>query len=240
MGEVQAVSKLSVPEFTATLGVIDRVTAPPLQYVDPYTGETVNTPGFSEKVEVIKVEIKNQNRPDKSVDNELYYDVRTKGYYDQDEDVWYGQGDPSLLNPLYKYGSMPQSDGSYTQILLPAGTYPTGGKVDVQVQVKYGHFFMNNLYRYEFTGELSGWSNSKTVTITRDSNEVPNLTEATPNSTSATDQNEIQTDLTITQIPLTELLFVFLLCPVIAVLIIVLLYMYEKRKTARYKQDSQT
>jgi len=227
IGEVQTQSapkKPAIPEFTATFVAVDREISSPTQYADPYTGETVTQPGYREKYDAIEIKIKNQNRPDKLHEDieryynvGLYYAVRTKGYYEQ-----YWQQHRAGEYSGYKQND----DDAYTIIHIRAEDYPDDGKVDVQVEAMHGYFWYKaDLFTsyYVFEGETSGWSNTKTVTITRDSNESPNQNGPTSNSTYSSD-NAPQIEVTIGGFGLFEFGLGIVLGVVIAGLAIALVY----------------
>ncbi|MCL2359643.1 MAG: hypothetical protein LBH74_06960 [Nitrososphaerota archaeon] len=231
IGEVHAQStpkKPAIPEFTATFVAGSYEVSPPFQqWIDPYTGKTMDstmtTPNYTVDFEEIEIKIKNQKRPDNLEGNELYYAVRTKGNY----------GEYWQQHQAGEYSGYKQEDGAYTTIRMRAENYPDGGKVDVQVEAMYGYFW----YRtdnpitsfYVFEGETSGWSNTKTVTITRDNNETPNQMDPTSNPTHTIEQSELQTEIKIVGLPLTEFILVFILCAVIAALSIALVYRSHKK-----------
>jgi len=240
IGEVLAQStpkKPAIPEFTLTFVVVDREISPPTQHIDPYTGETVTQPGHREQYEAIEIKVKNQKRPDNIEGNELYYDIRTKGYYEQNWRPYH----------FTDYAGYKQSDGTYTTLLIRTENYPDGAKVDVQVETQHGYFWYKttDLFTsyYVFEGETSGWSNTQTITISRESNEVPNQTEPTPNPTYTPDQppqsDQLhQTEMRIAGFSLLEFSLGIVLGIVITGLIIAV--GYAKNRPARHKQTAQT
>ncbi|MCL2358837.1 MAG: hypothetical protein LBH74_10060 [Nitrososphaerota archaeon] len=225
--EVQAQNtpkKPAVPEFTVNC-VTGSTEVPSVYSTDPYTGETVTQPGYSEKFVSIEIKIKNQNHP-----NTVKYNIRTKGHY---EESWKNAYNPNVN--VYDYPQ--QDEGQYTLLYIDANDYPDGGKVDVQVEAMDGYLSWEGRIiasGWVFVGETSGWSKTKTVTITRERNEVPNQTEPTPNPTYSSNQPP-QPELSIIQFPLTAFILVLILCPLIIVALIIAL-IYEKRKTARQKR----
>jgi hypothetical protein len=230
MDKVQAQNapkKPTVPEFTVNC-VTGSNEVPPVYSIDPYTGETVTQPVYSEKFVSIEIKIKNQNHP-----NTVQYNIRTKGHY---EENWKYEYNPNVNVHQYP----PQDKGQYTLLYIGTNGYPDGGKVDVQVEAMDGYLSWEGRIiasGWVFVGETSGWSNTKTVTILKDNNEAPNQTEPTPSPTYTSDQPP-QTELTIAGFSLFEFSLGIILSAVIVGLAIALVY--EKRKTARHKRYTQT
>ncbi|MCL2477678.1 hypothetical protein, partial [Candidatus Bathycorpusculum sp.] len=224
LGEAQAQitpKKPAIPEFTVNC-ITGSTEIPPVYSTDPYTGETVTQPGYSEKYVSIEIKIKNQNHP-----NTVQYNIRTKGHY---EENWKYEYNPNVN--VHRYPS--QDDGQYALLYIGTNDYPDGGKVDVQVEAMDGYLSWEGRIiasGWVFVGETSGWSNTKTVTITRDSNEAPNQNEPTPNPTYTPDQ-PLQTELTIGRFSLLEFSLVIILCTTLPVLVIALIY---TRRTSRHE-----
>jgi len=234
--QVQAASKKPIiPEFTATFVAGSSEVSPPFQqWIDPYTGKTMDTtmttPSYTVDFEVIRIEIKNPNHP-----NKLQYNVRTKGYFLGSES-WRDVYDPNSGYPQ-------QEAGSYTIINIDAKNYPDGGKIDAQVEALDGYLeekggwepeTAHRWYYKVFVGETSGWSNTKTVTITRENNEAPNQNDATSNYTSSTDQNEPQTEMTLAGLNLVDFSLGVVLGVIVAGLSIALVYKHKTSTSERW------
>jgi len=234
MGEVQvqaASKKPAIPEFTVTFVSGSYEVSPPFQqWIDPYTGKTMDTTMTTSSCTVdfeeIQIEIKNPTHP-----NKLQYNVRTKGYFLGSE-AWREIYDPNRGYPQ-------QETGSHTIITIDAKDYPDGGKIDVQVEALDGYleekggWDPETAHRWNynvFVGEKSGWSNTKTVTITRDNN-APNQNEPTPSPTFTSGQTEPQTEITLSGFSLVEFGLV-VACIVIVVLCVVIVYMYKHKTLA--------
>lgn len=89
----------------------------------------------------------------------LYYNVRTKGHFDDKWEVLYSDARDSLTYPV-------QSNSEYTVLLLSAD-YPDGAKVDFQVVaiVGYSEYWAVSevwlVYGYLLESvDESGWSNT--------------------------------------------------------------------------------
>jgi hypothetical protein len=225
IGEVQAVSKPSVPQFTVKVVDSSHDTEPyTVTTIDEYTGKetTITHPSYHVDQRSIEFTIKNQ--PFTPYTNEygndcrLYYHIEAKGHFGG-EWVWFAG------YPVSVY----QSDSAYTTLSV-VSQYEAGSQLDFRVQAVI-------LYELSENSE-SEWSKIQTLTIPAYNNEAPNQNEPTPNPTYTSDQNETQTDLMTIQLPLIGFLLVLILCPVIiVVLIIALIY---TRKTSRHKQTAQT
>ncbi len=174
----QSIPKPSVPTFTLTFQdnsytILPRI----MRTTDPYTGVQTrsNTAPIYVQNKTIQVTITNQPFAPYTDSNGntigLVYDVRYKGHYSS---TWWS------LSPHVYFN---QSNSATTEIPVAfAGNYDqTGGiaslngnptpdvKIDFQVQALTGHIeLLNGLYN--FTGESSGWSSTKTITTIRNSN----------------------------------------------------------------------
>ena len=95
-----SIPKPDVPTFTAKL--VDRsYDVPATSSIDPYTGQIVNNPAHH--VENLTIEISIKNQPNEQ-NNNLYYNIRTKGHFSVDWD-----------SPLYPSdGCPPQSNLTYS------------------------------------------------------------------------------------------------------------------------------
>ena len=157
IGEVQvqaASKKPSVPEFTIKF-VDNSYDVASVQEVDPFTGKTyVAMPDYRAVIHNIEITIKNQ--PGYS---DLWYNVRYKGQFGS-EDTWIELYDISSEFPS-------QSESKYTVLNFTSTRGPEfydalhariavtdGGTADFQVQAING-----------VTGEKSGWSNTKDLTV---------------------------------------------------------------------------
>ena len=159
-----AITKPSVPEFTVKF-VDNSYDVSTYYSVDPYTGENVTHEGYHVLKRSIKLSIKNQNFTPYDSDGftvNFYYNVRIKGYYSESFSELYNPSD----------GYLKQSNSEYTYLSIPAEDYPSNAKVDVQVQamIGYCHRIQGTTdkgfsFPWVFTGETSGWSETKTITI---------------------------------------------------------------------------
>lgn len=156
-----AIPEPSVPQFTVEL--VNRsydVPAETTTHTDPYNGNvtTKTVPGYHVELYEIELKIKNTYCPS-TVDGHpanLYYKVRTKGYF---EPQW---PEPS--------GQIEADDSQYTIIYLPAH-YRIDDKVDIQVQALIGYYHESWLPNHPlivgtaFAYEASSWSPTKTFTM---------------------------------------------------------------------------
>jgi hypothetical protein len=171
----QSIPKPSTPKFT--LKLIDTshdVPSSTTTTTDPYTGKQTVTihPGYHVQSGTIEVTIKNQQFTPYSISNQhtiyLFYNVSYKGHY---EDNW----------TYYPSGEYPRDSDAATRIpqstadntVIPF-TAPPEGQMDFRVQAQIGYYNGSELYvmapgapfsLYTFIGEVSGWSNTQTITI---------------------------------------------------------------------------
>lgn len=181
--ELDSITKPSIPEFT--LKFVDlSYDVPPTYTIDPYTGENViASEGRHVENLTMQATIKNQLFTPYEYANgnytRVYYNFRYKGHY---EDEWHYY--PYDFDDDYcaSHSAISKASKSYyTIILLDLGDYglsrelwdvPTGGQVDFQVAALDGYETMIVVptpwgpgYKYEFTGEISGWSETVTITF---------------------------------------------------------------------------
>jgi hypothetical protein len=153
----------SVPEFTLTL-VAHPYDVPPTYETDPYTGETTMTAeGYHVENRSIEITISNQPFTIYKLDNtqyvDFYYNISYKGHY---EDKWRYYSYNSNTNWFFR-----QSGSEYTVISF--NQIPTEGQMDFRVQAQIGYYTefygVMGWINYNFTGEVSGWSETQTLTI---------------------------------------------------------------------------
>ena len=201
-----SVSKPTVPEFT--LKYIDTsydVPSSTTTTTDPYTGkQTVTThPGYHVKDGYVEVIIKNQQFTQYSIDNHqifLFYNFSSKGHYAEGWTYYPGDSYGREYSPIY----ITQTTSDYTAHNFSA---PPEGKIDFRVQAQIGYYNTKELYimvpgapftELTFVGEVSGWSNTQTITIGQsDSTTAPNTSPpqdstTTPNQPVDQPQNPAQ------------------------------------------------
>ena len=181
-------TKPSVPEFT--LKFVE--SSYNVTEIDPYTGAKVTQPIVNRTIEVI---IKNQPfTPYTDADGNriwLFYSIRFKGHFED-----WGFYNESSFDGFQNYLLMSDSEytvRSYTlQEIYAArlsvyemGEIPSGGQVDFQVQAIVGYTTRiygtpvppwTESYRDVFTGEKSGWSETRTITIPTSTSSPPDQT----------------------------------------------------------------
>ena len=158
-----AYTKPGIPEFTVTFEAHPYY-VPPVYEIDRYTGEnrTVQQ-GYTVKNESIVVTIKNQPFTSYTEDGSLIsltHSVRVKGHY---EDSWTELVHIEPQGSEYVRISYVHGQDARTEILR---NVPIGGELDFQVDARVGYYTYDpNRCREYFTGETSGWSETKTITI---------------------------------------------------------------------------
>jgi hypothetical protein len=193
----QPISKPSVPDFTVQY-FDNVVNVAPTTSTNPYTGQNVTEGKVSYHNATIVFTIKNQPFTPYTNSNGsfigLYYNFRYKGHY---EDKWtyfpftpYGITSTPWNGMLVASGSLPyfpQSVTANTTFTLGIGTFvgpdiPYGGQLDFGVQAQIGYIAVAGggspslgTY-YNFTGESSDWSITRTITIPATANSTPTPT----------------------------------------------------------------
>ena len=189
----QSIPYPSEPQFSAKF-VDSPYSLPATQGINPWTGQKITYPSnyvFNSSIELTII-----NQPFTSnVFNNLYYNVRMKGHYEVNWTDSYLTpniqctsnsqftvlvypilqcSNATLVYPIeQKYSNPPNAYANGDQIIQ----FPVGSKVDFQVQAMIG--YLHPVYDTEnFTGEISDWSQTQTVTIGQSSTvpEFPTLT----------------------------------------------------------------
>lgn len=170
----QAISKPSVPEFTAKY-VDASYDVPTTHSVDPYTGQDVTHQGYHVQNRTIQVSIKNVPFTPYESDGQLinyYLNIRVKGFYADD---WLNVYSPDN-------GYLTQSNSTYTTVAFSLDdnyfplwdNIPGGGTVDIQVQALVGsvHRVLNSsatdplsMFPWILDGQTGEWSSTQTVTV---------------------------------------------------------------------------
>lgn len=242
----QSTAKPSIPRFT--LEIVDHSYEVPITYtysIDPYTGKEVKNAQGGYRVENKTIDVTIRNQPS-SNENKIYYNIRVKGHFAQ-ESEWKELYSPySARNregTTFAYQMSPsQSSAQYTIISCPAD-YPVDSKIDFQVQALEGYFTEYypyigvGAYGYRFTGGLSDWSDTQTITIPTesDSTHTPNPTSTTtnqtvtPNNPTATPTTDGNPSQMIDTIPITTFAAVVIALVVIIAILTVGLFR-RKRK----------
>jgi hypothetical protein len=156
----QTITKPSVPEFTLKVVSHSNDLAPTTLEI------TVKNQPFTSYI-------------DPSGTTNLYYNVRFKGHF---SDMWSYY--PENRSSSYTKASL----SDYTTISFglggpPLGSVPSGGIVDFQVQALIGHDDLE-INQYQFTGGISDWSSTQTVTIPASSTSVSPTPTVAPALTS--------------------------------------------------------
>jgi hypothetical protein len=174
----QSIPTPSVPEFTIQL--TDRSYDLPATYsTDSYTGKTVTHEGYHVENKTIDIVIKNQPftpyRDGHGNTTELYYIVRTKGYFGT-EWVTFSNGD-GYLSSSTEYTTITFLTSKVPISNWPAVYTPPDGQVDFQVQAKTGYYYYQwvsmGLQDHPlaggevrmFNGTTSDWSDIHTFSV---------------------------------------------------------------------------
>ena len=161
--DLESIPKPSIPEFTIRL--IDSSYDVATTYsIDPYTGENVTHPGYH--VEANSLEITFKNQPFKhfmiqSYSVNFHFNIRIKGHFSEDWGYPYSAYYGFIRADL---------DSEYTiEIIEPSKIdYPPGAQVDYQAEAMIGYIHRDAstfLAPWVLTGEMSGWSETQTLTL---------------------------------------------------------------------------
>lgn len=172
----------TMPTFTVTIANTS-YDVPTVVSTDPYTGIKTTTTGYTVECRTIEVVINNQpfvpwNTTNYNTVN-FYYNIRVKGQY---TDTWmelYGGGQylwqsTSLTTTVSAQGKYSEQYGWINSPIYDRPyvwrelTFPVGAKIDFQVQAMIGYISNTPspiMSSYGLTGEVSGWSDTQTITI---------------------------------------------------------------------------
>lgn len=222
--------------FPFTVKLIDSsYDVPTTHSIDPYTGQDITHPGHHVENKSIEVRINNQPfTPYWIQENEnnwtinFFYNIRVKGHFADNWAPLYGGSNGYLVQDY---------DSEYTVVPL-SPDYPSGAKVDFQVEALIG--YEHGVYTYTpwsawvITGEESGWSNTQTLTITDSaSTSTPNTSPSpstTPQDTTTPPDISGSETLTVLGLDWVQLAMLTLLA-IIAVLLVVVVVYLRKRST---------
>lgn len=187
-------STLSVPKFTVNF-VDKSYDVPASTFIDPYTGENVTKPCYHVEDKAIEIVFVNQ-----AFNSHLYYDVRTKGHFEQEWTTRFGlYNSPKMTTDaktVLTFSPAGEDDWAICYPLVPGSNIihaPAGGQVDFQVEAfvadyeyvepEPGVFPVGGLYHFTLESE-SGWSETQTLTIPAPAPLPENSSSPTPNSIS--------------------------------------------------------
>jgi hypothetical protein len=242
--------KPAVPEFTVKFED-HSYDVPPTYSTDPYTGKTTMTKaGYRAQNGTIELAIKNQPFTPYDDGNghfiSLYHRIQAKGHF---SDSW------SYLYPNFNHGYtdyLLASDSDSTVVTVKYGEesngypdfgeIPAGGQIDFHVEAFVGYYTIAEAppgpfwraYTYlVYTGETSGWSETRTITI-------PTSTSSPTSSPSPTSTPDQTTEPTPKE-TLQTLQLGAIIGTVIAVVVVGvgLLFYFKKRKHARINKHSE-
>ena len=239
-----SITKPSVPEFSVQI-VAYPYDVPTTHSIDPYTGQDITHERYHVENESIEVRIKNQPfTPYEIQENEnnwtinFFYNIRIKGHFSEDWIELYGASD----------GYPHQwSDSDYTVLSYLLGgdadtvlgtkmiKLPAGGQVDFQVEAMIGYVHREISIPvpgtgWVFTGETSGWSETRTITIPTSTTSPTD--SPTPNQTpTPTPDQELQ------QEPFPIALLITASGASLAIVSISLLVYFKKRHAKSIKRE---
>jgi hypothetical protein len=191
---VNASSNVPMPQFTVRY-IDESYDASTSPSTNPYTGDVTPPTSYHIDRRYIQVSIRNDlpKIPEGSP-FEYYYNVHSKGQFAED----WSEGRTAA------YGFYRPSESAYTMINYTLADFsisgqepPWGTKIDFQVILMYGVIGRDTsqgpLGPEYFSGETSGWSSTRTVTIGDTSTPIEN---APPTQTPTTEPTQTQTATT--------------------------------------------
>ncbi len=243
---VASMPKPSIPQFTVKL-VDSSYDTPSTTSVDPYTGKTVTQAGSHIESRTIKIYIKRESiepfiveTPTGNWTAGLQYNIRWKGYFEQDWHVIYTatngyaggdiEGEYLVVSYGGEYSSLAGLNLYYQGLIAK---FPPGGRVDFQVEAMIGYVNRDPLASgWVFTGETSGWSSTQTITI----DEISSATSPSPSSTATNrpvlpSQSNTQSEV-LFGLDWVDVVIIVLLVTVVVVLS-VFMVMYRRRRSAQ-------
>jgi hypothetical protein len=186
----QSISKPSVPEFTVQF-IDSSYDIPTTHSYDPYTGQEITNPGYHVDKKSIEVKIKNQPFTPNTVNGQninLYYNIRVKGHFDGNWTELYRATysfPRQSTNADYTIFSYTWAGDGETELGTRMITLRDGAQADFQVEAMVGYVadagpFSDRSPREYFEGEVSGWSNTQTITINENAITSIQPTQPTP------------------------------------------------------------
>jgi len=257
MGTVQAeptITKLPVPKLVSvTYGDHSHYVSGSTS-IDPFTGNTVETPGYYVDDRTLTMVIDKKNI-DMEGPGYFYYVIRMKGSYSTDwadGGVWIAPSSTSTA-PNSQLVTLVFTSRSSSYYAQPGETdlycgdgqlrLPLTGQADFQVQI----IERRNVYHQTDIGWFSmwietlvaesDWSNIKTITMGQyERNEALNQPNSMSNQT-LTNQTGATSGVSLAGLSLFELSLGVVLCAIIAVLAIALI---RERKTSKNKYNDDS
>lgn len=245
----QSTPKPSVPQFS--IQVVDYSYDVPTTYsTNPFTGKQVTHYGYHVDVIEVKGNIKNQhftpytipdpNSTGNYLNIDFYYDIRYRGHFGGEWKQLYGSYDVDFLKQ--KYAS------EYTNFTADTYNAPglqEGAVIDFQVKAHIGFETWGGISYFPYrilNGEESGWSNTLTVTISKDAtssnaymtniDSSPYPTLESPETLTTPTQTSIISGTSIPRPSVPELPFIAALSLLAVILLIATIL---ARKSARLK-----
>jgi hypothetical protein len=188
----------------------------PTSTTDPFNGQPTGTPGRHVESRTIEIRIKNPYPfSSGAYPTDFHYDIQYKGHYETSEQSWwsvfetrYGYLQPvsSFEETIYKVVATPDSDR--IDVTPWCRGFPQNSTLDFRVSAFVGGYTGTPISGWNFNGENSGWSSTKSITLdfnTPVSKYVPSSEEmygiVTYASPQATPTNSITPQPTATNTP---------------------------------------
>jgi hypothetical protein len=231
---------VSTPEFTLKL-VDNSYDIPASTSINPYNGSTITRPGAHVENKTIELSIKNQPYNHNYV---LFYDVRTKGHFDENWTKmispydYPAEFDSSAYWLIIETQPLRASNSEFTVLSESANSYPSNAQVDFSVRaLLYNVTSFQAATRQPTTYtliEASDWSSTQTILINYNSPIVSSSPSTDLNPSQTTTVAPSQSDpQNVTQFSLDWMQFTTIaLLGVIAVVLAVVVVFLHKRRVA--------
>ena len=156
----QSIPKPAVPQFS--IQVVDHsYDVPPTNTTDPYSGKQIINPGYHVNDIIVEGKIKNQHfTPYGNID--FYYNISYRGHFGGEWRKLFGSEDVDFLKQSYGSEYTSFNISRYNTIELHEGD-----QIDVRIEAVIGSetWGFASAWPYRIlNGEVSGWSDTLTVT----------------------------------------------------------------------------
>ncbi len=160
----QSIPKPSVPQFS--IQVVDHsYDIPTTNTTDPYSGKQIINPGYHVNDVIVEGKIKNQPfTPYGNID--FYYNISYRGHFAGEWRKLFGSEDVDFLKQSYGSEYTGFNISRYNAIELHEGD-----QIDVRIEAVIGSetWGFASAWPYRIlNGEVSGWSDTLTVTVSTD------------------------------------------------------------------------
>jgi hypothetical protein len=233
-------AKLSTPEFSVTYKDLSYV-IPESTSKDPYTGNIITKPPYCVENRTLQVSINKKDLMKNYSDKDwLIYEVRIKGSFEDEWNIWTAESRANLDFPLtiiVLSSAESYFDGT-TGSLKYYFNIPSEGKMDVQIKAQIRGLYWNSnavppmsTYSEDALLAESNWSKTQTVIISNSDDEAPNQPQHSPDHDLNSNQTNSQFEGIIVGLSVTEFsLLIAVVSLSIALISVILLFTHRQKK----------